>query len=131
MHGAEIFAQLSLHSTFQVVQASTSVGLTGYATGLLHCGKILVLIDDRQGQRRWWCRVAEGDAVVEFEAVRYLLAACVDEQGCRCDALLPLRAVEKTKFLCQVYIEPFATVGTANGFAKGKIVHNERENLNQ
>ena len=126
MHGTEIFAQLSLHSTFQIVQASTAVGLAGYATGLLHCGKIFIMIDNGQGQGRWRYWVAESNAVVEFEAVRGFLATCIDEQFRRCDALLPLRAVEKTKFLCQVYVEPFATVGTADRSAKRKIIHDER-----
>ncbi len=114
MHRAEIFTQLPLHGPLQVVQAGPTVGLAGYAARLVHGGKILILVDDGQGQRRGWCRVAESDAVVEPEAVRGFGAAGVNEQCRGGDAPLPLRAVEKTKFLCQIDIEPFATVGTVD-----------------
>lgn len=131
MHRAEIFAQLLLHDTLQVVQARPTVRLTGYATRLLHRGKIPVLIDEGQTPPRRRCGVAKSDAIVEFETVRGFEAASVNEQCRRCDALLPLRAVEKTKLLCQVYVEPFATVGAVDRFTQGKIVHDERQNLSQ
>ena len=58
--------------------------------------------------------------------MRGFLALGIDEQVCCCYALLPLRAVEKTKLLCQVYVKPFATVSTADRSTKRKIMHDER-----